>query len=84
MTQSKPLKGPELIDCARANAKQGLETATRLCGYGSDVRAFSQSLHQACDRIGVHVEELGDLITDQQAIQEQQGVEVAPDTPNHL
>ena len=28
------LTGIDLIDCARANATSGLETAAQLCGYG--------------------------------------------------
>jgi hypothetical protein len=84
MAASTPLKGIELIDCAKANAKQGIETAAGLCGYGEDLNTFKQELQQACNQIGVQVNELSDLITDQQVIRQGEGVEVAPDTPSEL
>ncbi|NES98479.1 MAG: hypothetical protein F6K32_25545 [Desertifilum sp. SIO1I2] len=84
MSASQPLKGTELIDCAKANAKQGIETATQLCGYGGDFNTFKQELKRACQDIGVEVNELSDLITDQQTVQRMGGIEVAPDTPSQL
>ncbi|MDI9638760.1 hypothetical protein QM565_23875 [Geitlerinema splendidum] len=84
MSASQPLKGTELIDCAKANAKQGIEAATELCGYGSDFNTFKQELKRACQDIGVEVNELSDLITDQQTVQRMGGIEVAPDTPSQL
>lgn len=84
MTNSQPLTGTDLIDCAKANAKQGVETATQLCGYGDDISRFQTSLRQACEEIGVEVDELSDLITKQSQVIEKGGVEVAPDTPNSL
>jgi len=84
MTSRKRLTGTTLIDCAKANAKQGVETASELCGYGNDLQAFRANLHQACERIGVDVNELSDLITDQSQVIERGGVEVAPDTPSSL
>ena len=85
MAASKPLQGLELVDCARANAKQGAETAAELCGYGADLNTFKQSLQEACQAMGVEFHELSDLITDQQrllAIGE--GEIVAPDSPSDL
>ena len=84
MASPTPLRDTDLIDCAKANAKQGIETAAYLCGYGEDLKGFQQALQQACDRIGVKYNELSDLITDQQAIIDQGGVEIAPDTPSEL
>lgn len=84
MASSTPLQGIELIDCAKANAKQGIETATELCGYGQDVHTFQQQLKQACQSIGVEINELSDLITDPQAVRRKGGIEVAPDTPSEL
>ncbi|HEY9618923.1 MAG TPA: hypothetical protein V6C78_01060 [Crinalium sp.] len=84
MASSTPLKGIELIDCAKANAKQGIETTTQLCGYGGDFRAFRTELQTACNDIGVEIHELSDLITDQQTVLQQGGIEVAPDTPSEL
>jgi hypothetical protein len=84
MTAAQPLKGIALIDCARANAQQGIDTAARLCGYGRDLHTFSRELSQACQDIGVHIHALTDLITDQQRITQEKGVEIAPDTPSKL
>ncbi len=44
MASPKPLHGTELVDCARANAKQGIETAAYQCGYGEDLNKFAQEL----------------------------------------
>jgi hypothetical protein len=64
MTSEQPLKGITLIDCARANAKQGTETAAKLCGYGSDLNRFERELTQACQNMGIQISALTDLITD--------------------
>lgn len=85
MASPTPLQGIELVDCAKANAKQGLQVAAHQCGYGQDLDRFQQSLEQACQGIGVNIQELSDLITDQQAVRRAAGgIEVAPDTPSEL
>ena len=84
MASSQPLTGIELIDCAKANAQQGIATAAELCGYGSDLNAFDRELKLACQNIGVDVKELSDLITTQQMMKQGMGIEVAPDTPSEL
>jgi hypothetical protein len=84
MASPTPLKDTELIDCAKANAKQGVETAAHLCGYGQDIATFKSELKKACDRIGVTFTEMSDLITDQQNLIQQGGIEIAPDTPSEL
>lgn len=84
MASSTPLKGIELVDCAKANARQGIQTAARLCGYGQDLSRFQQELEAACQGIGVDINELGDLITEQQSVRQQGGMDVAPDTPSEL
>jgi hypothetical protein len=84
MSSSEPLRGLELVDCAKANAKQGIDTATELCGYGTNTVQFRQELQQACDQMGVKITELSDLITDQQSVLQAGGIEVAPDTPSEL
>lgn len=84
MASSQPLTGIELIDCAKANAPQGIATAAQLCGYGSDIHTFERELKLACQNIGVQFQELSDLITDQQMMQSGMGIEVAPDTPSEL
>lgn len=85
MSSSTPLQGTELVDCARANAKQGIETAARQCGYGEDLNTFAQALKQACEQMNLQVKELSELITDQEMIlQMGSGEVVAPDTPSEL
>ena len=84
MASPTPLKGLELVDCARANAKQGIETAADLCGYGQDINTFSQELKQACNDMGVTMHELSDLITEQDALIKTEGEIVAPETETIL
>ena len=84
MTASERLEGVELVDCAKANAKQGMETAARQCGYGENIEEFGQKLQQACQNIGVDFNSLSDLITDQQLALEMGVVEIAPETQNKL
>jgi hypothetical protein len=84
MSASEPLKGLELVDCAKANAKQGISVAADLCGYSTDTDRFKQELEQACEQMGIKISELSDLITDQQTVLQQGGIEVAPDTPADL
>lgn len=84
MAAKEPLKGVELVDCARANSKQGITTAAYLCGYGDDLDSFSQELQHACNHMRVEYHELADLIPEQRATQQQPGIEIAPDTPNSL
>ncbi|MBD1850578.1 hypothetical protein [Leptolyngbya sp. FACHB-711] len=84
MAASQPLTGIELIDCAKANAEQGVTVAAELCGYGQNISRFQQSLEQACRQIGVEISSLSDLITDQQTVIQTGGIEVAPDTPDEL
>ena len=80
MSASQPLQGLDLIDCAKANAKQGVDVTAELCGYGKDTAKFYQALQEAGDRMGIHITELSDLITDQQTVLQEGGIEVAPDT----
>ncbi len=85
MASSIPLQGTELVDCARANAKQGIETAALQCGYGDDLNAFSRELKAACEQMNLQVKELSQLITDQDRILEiGTGEVVAPDSASEL
>ncbi|MDY6784224.1 MAG: hypothetical protein SW833_17030 [Cyanobacteriota bacterium] len=84
MAASKPLQGVELVDCATANAKSGLEVTTRLCGYGEDTEAFWKSLQEACQHMGIQIQELSDLVNDRQVARMSKGIEIAPDTDYSL
>ncbi|MEA5619653.1 hypothetical protein VB711_17660 [Cronbergia sp. UHCC 0137] len=79
------LHGTELVDCARANAKQGIEIAAFQCGYNNDLNAFTQELRQACEKMNLKVKELNELITDQEMILKMgTGEIIAPDTASKL
>lgn len=84
MNASKILTGIDLIDCAKANAKQGIEVAAKQCGYGDDIKKFQQSLQQACQEKGIDVKQLSDLVTDQQLAKEIGGIEISPDSKSSL
>ncbi len=84
MSAKTPLEGTELVDCARANAKQGSETAAELCGYGSDLNRFKQAVKQACDDMGVQFNELTDLTKEDSSLLEVEGEIVAPDSAGQL
>lgn len=84
MASTKRLQGLELIDCAKASANQGLETAAEQCGYGNDLNSFENELKQACQKIGIEIHDLSDLITDQQQIKQGRGIDIAPDSPSNL
>ncbi|CEJ47216.1 hypothetical protein [Umezakia ovalisporum] len=70
MTPSKPLVGTELVDCARANAREGIESAAYQCGYGDDINSFARQLRESCEKMNLQVKELNELITDQDIILE--------------
>ncbi|MBV8882999.1 MAG: hypothetical protein JO235_03220 [Chroococcidiopsidaceae cyanobacterium CP_BM_RX_35] len=85
MASPTPLQGTELVDCARANAKQGIEAAAHQCGYGDDLNTFSRELKQACEQMNLQVKELTDLVTDQEMpLQLGEGEVVAPDSASEL
>jgi hypothetical protein len=82
MSSSSPLQGYELIDCARANAKKGIEIAAQRCGYGDDLTQFEQSLRQAGKAIAVEIHSFDDLINP--TAHQERGVEVGPRTSTQL
>lgn len=84
MAAENPLEGLELVDCARANAKSGLTTATELCGYGNDVNGFQEALIQACSDMGVEIHELSDLVKDHPRVTLLRGEVIAPDSEGQL
>ncbi|MCM0590751.1 MAG: hypothetical protein HEQ35_17500 [Gloeotrichia echinulata IR180] len=85
MASPTPLYGTELVDCARANAKQGIETAAYQCGYSDDIKTFAGELRQACEQMNLQVKELSELITDQDMILElRTGEIIAPETASEL
>ncbi|MGD1859646.1 MAG: hypothetical protein ACFB0E_06720 [Leptolyngbyaceae cyanobacterium] len=84
MSDSTPLTGIALVDCAKANATETVEVAAERCGFGADIDSFRTALISACNDIGVAIDTLTDLITDQRQVMYEGGIEVAPDTPGKL
>jgi hypothetical protein len=82
MAASTPLKGAELIDCARANGSFGIEVAAQRSGY-DDIDQFQQALKQACDSIGVEFHSFDALVKLSESGPDQ-GVIIAPDTSSQL
>jgi hypothetical protein len=83
MASPVPLSGIELIDCAKANANQGIQAAATQCGYNGDIVTFERELHAAAQKIGVKLHGFQDL-TKTAEIQRQSGIEIAPDTSTEL
>lgn len=84
MPSQQPLKGIELIDCAKANAKEGIEVAAYQCGYDKYTDVFMQDLRDACQQIGVSIESIEELIVEPPIVRQNLGIEVAPETPSEL
>lgn len=78
----QPLTGIDLIDCARANAQEGLKTVTQLCGYGTDLEGFHHALTEAGHHMGMDIESLDSLLVNADSINRTRKIEVAPDTLN--
>jgi hypothetical protein len=83
MASSTPLQGSELIDCARANSKQGMAIAAQNCGYGNDLDTFDEAVKKAGQAIGIEIKQFSDLIEGKETLIEP-GIEIAPDTPGQL
>ncbi|TAE61568.1 MAG: hypothetical protein EAZ87_01865 [Nostocales cyanobacterium] len=85
MISPTKLSGSDLVECARANAKQGIKIAAYQCGYGDDITNFTEQLKSACQIMNLTVTELNQLITDQDIILQQGTGEIfAPETESEL
>lgn len=85
MASSSPLTGVILVDCAKANASQGLAIAAERCGYGDDTAQFQAALRSACSDMNVSINDLSDLVAGEPAQwRPEPGIEIAPDTPSEL
>jgi hypothetical protein len=79
------LQGIELINCAKANAKQGIDVAAKQSGYEHNINLFQENLTKACQKIGVNIDELEDLITDQEIAKTTRPItEISPETNSQL
>ncbi|MGG6293259.1 hypothetical protein ACQ4M4_02455 [Leptolyngbya sp. AN02str] len=84
MAASAPLRGSELIDCARANSSMGIDVAAERCGYGSDLARFQQELQQAGQSLGIDLQDFDDLKANSTNQGQDAGVVIAPDTQTQL
>ena len=50
LSGENPLKGEELVNCAKANASAGVKQAATLCGFASDIEGFRSSLREAIEQ----------------------------------
>lgn len=84
MAANQPLTGIELVDCAKANAQQGVQAAAKLCGYEDNISDFQSALHKAGEEMGVKLDEISDLITDQAIAKRTPVLDVGPETTSQL
>lgn len=82
MTSPKALHGIELLDCAQANAKLGLSTATQQCGYGDNILAFQKELQKAGSEIGIQISGLNELIFETKGIERER--DFSPDSSDQI
>ncbi len=83
MAAPTPLHGTELIDCARASAKQGLLVAAHQCGYHDDIDTFQHELTSALTQMGITNKDFEDLLKTS-VLEPKLGIEFAPDTATEL
>ncbi|AFY91462.1 hypothetical protein [Chamaesiphon minutus] len=83
MAAPTPLHGNELIDCAKANAKDGIEAAATLCGYSGDIVTFERELHSAAQHMGIKLEGFQDLVKTTE-VPQPIGIDVIPETETVL
>jgi hypothetical protein len=84
MASPTPLHGSELIDCANANANQGIEVAANLCGYSGDILTFERELESAAQKMGIKLQGFQDLIKKVEIPGQVKGEIIAPDSATEL
>ena len=57
-----PLKGEELVNCAKANASGGVPQAAMLCGFASDIDRFQSALKETVQELGLPEESFQKLL----------------------
>jgi hypothetical protein len=83
MASSTPLHGTELIDCAQANAKEGILVAAHQCGYSNNIDTFQHELKVALEHIGIKNKDFEDLV-EMVALEPNSEFQIAPDTATNL
>ena len=80
---STPLTDIDLLNCAQANAKEGLESAAQHCGYGEDSSRFMAALQEAAQNKGITLKNFSDLLNFDD-LQPSSGEAIAPESPGNL
>ncbi|MGD1917959.1 MAG: hypothetical protein ACFCAD_03180 [Pleurocapsa sp.] len=62
LSGENPLKGEELVNCAKANASAGIKQAATLCGYASNLDSFRANLTKAIQEIELPEESFQKLL----------------------
>jgi hypothetical protein len=78
MASPTPLHGTDLIDCAQANAKEGILVAAHQCGYNNNIEDFQYELKGALEHIGIKNKDFDDLLK-MVGAEPKLGIEIAPD-----
>ena len=78
MTSPTRLSGTDLIDCAQANAKEGIVMAAQQCGYNDDIDTFQHELTVALEHIGIKNKDFEDLLKTVKINPEVVGDDIAP------
>jgi hypothetical protein len=81
--ESTPLTGIDLLNCAQANAKEGLDAASQHCGYGSDSERFMAALQEAAHNKGITLKNFSDLLNFDD-LRPSPGEAIAPESPGEL
>jgi hypothetical protein len=82
MSNAVPLKGLDLIDCAKASSKEGINAATYQCGYGENIDAFEAELQTACEAVGIDFR--GFFMLSSSSSEQEPGLIIAPDADGNL
>ncbi len=62
LSGENPLKGEELVNCAKANASAGIKQAATLCGYASNLDSFRANLTKAIQELELPEESFQKLL----------------------
>ena len=62
LSGEEPLKGKDLVNCARANASAGVEQAAELCGFASDTEGFQTALKETARELELPPESFKKLL----------------------
>jgi hypothetical protein len=62
LSGESPLKGEELINCAKANTSGGVKMAAELCGFAGDIERFQSALKNTVQELELPLESFNKLL----------------------